>query len=480
MNFEELNAAPINDSTSLFNLGNVSTKSESFMLDDTERNFAWVVTATANLTIFDEFIKSVISGGGSIITRVTSETVVVSDGLIKWVYRRRDLADAFAVLDNTGLMRQRITQLTEQLVVSDGLAFGRTLGRQSTEQLTTLDNMVNWRRRVVVSSDVLTLIDSLSAFAGRISTILATEPITLNDTGRTLEWAVTAEGTLTVIESFIKAIVRGSSIRTIVASENITLTDGVYYWVLRRRDVSEILELTEASGLFQEVATEDAIVMFDEFIKNIIRAGGSQIVVIGDNLTVTSDTGQSWTYRTRALTDALSIVEQVTQYRLRGRVIEDDLTVRDELIFMRRLVRTIDETVTLVDGLVKSVLGFGTTYTRILSESMVMQDLSGRAVFRTTIATEALLLNDTQLSWLRRIRLLTDSVDVQDGVVTVRVLRRDIAELLGLTDAIVSRYIPAQLFEVRIRIGARIGENILGMVNAIVLGTLQPNYVGGH
>jgi hypothetical protein len=216
------------------------------------------------LTIFDEFVKTVITGGGSITTKVIGENILMTDGAVEWVYRRRDLSELLTILDNSQFWARRVSTLTESIALNDSFL------------------SVLWKRRQV--EDDLTIVDSIVDGIRHIKYV--TDSLAVND-ARSFTFVALRENTLVMFDEFIKNVVTGGGITIKVVGENLVMTDGAADWVFRRREII------------------DALVIPDQLV--------------------------FWRALVRQALDSVTIAEGTVNYRIDVRSITEFLTLSDEL-----------------------------------------------------------------------------------------------------------------------------------------------------
>lgn len=154
--------------------------SDSITLTDADRRLTWAVTLERSLTMLDELVKSVASGFR--ITKITSDTLLITDGTIRLAFRARILLDALTIFDATSG-----SDLTASVIVTDPLDLPDTpltrllRSRIDTEGLTLLDFIV----RVGIGNSTITELDSIvftdQLVRGTVRTEFSDEFITTTD-----------------------------------------------------------------------------------------------------------------------------------------------------------------------------------------------------------------------------------------------------------------------------------------------------------
>jgi len=418
MNLDAMNETAINDAQ--WGVFVAIIENDLVINDSGGRWKTQIVSVNAALTMFDEFIKSVIIGGsgGITVTKVMGETIVMADALgNEWVYRRREILDFLTLADSTQFWLRRARVLTEQLTVVDETIKGiKHLVTNSEVIVTTDDAGGAYKRRVVSASEQLTIIDEAVKFLRRVA--LATDAIAMTD-------------------STIKML---RLVRVI----------------------------------------EDDLTLVDSFIKNIVSAGGQIFTqVLGENLIITDAQGHGILAR-REVIDAITIGDSTLMYKQRVRMAEDDLTVLDQIVFWRRLVRNAIEAATIIDGIVTNIVRAGGINTRIVSDTLDMSDSAGTFKLRVVQASEALVLNDTVIRALARIRYLADSLIIQDGMILVQVKVRNLIDPLTVYDENLRNTIFSYTVPIRIVLGmAKDVLNVLGLDEANVIGQGSTGNVTG-
>jgi hypothetical protein len=155
------------------------------------------------------------------------------------------------------------------------------------------------------------------------------------------------------------------------------------------------------------------------------------------------------------LLDGLSktVIGQGTVY---GRVLSDTLALTDGFVSWRRLVRLLTDNADLLDGFSKTLIGVGIVYARVLSDTTTLIDNAGqRWTLRTSRLTDAVGLSDALLRALARIRILGENLEYSDGVIRFLRAVRAPTDTIDMSDELVRAFFPDQIFTVALVLGTR-------------------------
>lgn len=212
----------------------------------------------------------------------------------------------------------------------------------------------------------------------------------------------------------------------------------------------------------------------DESEGDIVTATGTDVVEVNDS-------SVKWVHRRRVLDDGFVTSDGSVQSVTRRRTQSDDITFSDGTVSWRRLRRQMGDDLELIDGFVKSLIGAGTVYARVLSDALVIaDDIGQRWKFSTVQLTDSITPSDGVAYWARRLRRVSDDIVFDEGVLKIRRYKRALSDDVEIVDELIRMYFPASLYDVRIVIGHE-PSPVLGYEDRIKLGAIDTgNILGGY
>jgi hypothetical protein len=134
------------------------------------------------------------------------------------------------------------------------------------------------------------------------------------------------------------------------------------------------------------------------------------------------------------MTDTTTISDAALDPTYRVRQMSDAIVATDAPVYWRRLVRVTDETTTLVDSVVKSVITAGATvYTKVMTDTLGATDAVIQWLRRVRNQIETITISEGNL-FRTAIVTADESIDLSDGFVTWRRLKRVMDENLDIID----------------------------------------------
>lgn len=262
------------------------------------------------IDLIDGVVKSVVTGGALVFTKVMTDTLIASDAFFDWLRRRRDQTDTI-VISEDGLQRAFIMTASETLDVSDGV--------------------VQWLRLKRLAQDSIDVVDGFSKTlvgAGIVYAKVMSDTVTLiDDAGR--RW----------------------SLRTSQLTDAIGLSDAVVRTVLRVRVLGDVIEFSDGTvkiSRYKRVLA-DNLDLVDGFSKTLVGVGIVYAKVMSDTVTLIDDAGQRWKLRVSQLTDAVGLSDQVIRYLRAVRTLGDVVEFSDGTVKIRRTTRSMDESIEVGD-----------------------------------------------------------------------------------------------------------------------------------
>lgn len=202
---------------------------ESISLTDIGRLLVWDVTFDASISVAEQLIK-VMSGGASVVTRVATDTFLITDGTVRQIIRGRTLIDAI-VADDTSAGRE-VTQnvsVTETLDVSDSFLLRRLRQFVTTEGLTLVDFLFNSSSstRTIITTDSVVVFDQ--QMHSTLRNRLTSENIAVNEsTAKALQRLMTLVDSIVIVDNSLRLRMWDTRV-----GETITLSDETSKTILR-------------------------------------------------------------------------------------------------------------------------------------------------------------------------------------------------------------------------------------------------------
>lgn len=106
--------------------------------DETVRFLRFKRVMDDGAALVDSFVKNVITAGGTVFTKVLSDTLAMTDGTVQWLRRVRNAIDSIAITED-GVLRTFIITASEAIDVNDGFVATRRFKRVMDEGLTLID-----------------------------------------------------------------------------------------------------------------------------------------------------------------------------------------------------------------------------------------------------------------------------------------------------------------------------------------------------
>lgn len=252
----------------------------------------WFLDGTA--ARLDDFGGGTVSAG--IISKVMSDTLILTDVALDPVRRVRQMSDTVAVTDETTMWRRLKRVMDETLTIVDSivksviLAGSVTYTKVMTDTLAATDAFVLWLRRVRGPIDTITLSD-----------------------GDTYRYSI------------------------VTASDALDASDGFVSWRRLKR------------------IAQDNVDLIDGFSKTLSGAGIVYAKVMSDVAILVDDAGRRWKLRVSQVTDAVGLSDQVLDYLRAVRSLGDVVELSDGTVQIRRAVRTMEESIVVSDDRVSTL-----------------------------------------------------------------------------------------------------------------------------
>jgi hypothetical protein len=275
----------------------------------------------------------------------------------------------------------------------------------------------------------------------------------------------------------LKALAAGGGVTTKTLTDNLTVNDAVFDYLMRVRQQSDTAAVSDQLiyGARRGNITSDGILTSDGVV-----SGAKRGVVATEPLTV-SDANFQYLRRTRQGTDTTDVSDGFVSWRrlvrvsqdnidvldgysrsvtgggtVYGKVISDTLDVTEGFVSWRRLKRLMADNADILDGFSKTLIGVGIVYAKVMSDVTTLIDDNGqRWTLRTSRLTDSVGLSDAVLRALARIRILGENIEFSDGVIRFLRAVRVSTEDLDISDELVRAYFADQVFNVAVVFGHR-------------------------
>ncbi len=202
---------------------------DTVSVTDIGRMLTWEIVTEAGIMLIDQMLSN--SSSGAIVTRIATDTVLVTDSTSRYILRGRTLLEAVTMLDTLA-----------------GRDVSHTVS--ATETIDVSDSFLARRLRTFVSTEGITLVDFIFSNASSIRTITTSDSIVVFDqTIRSVQRTRFTQDAIAVNEQMTKRLER---IRSVL--EGVFFDDGQ----LKIRQYNAVLN--------------DYVVLSDEAAKQIVQA----------------------------------------------------------------------------------------------------------------------------------------------------------------------------------------------------------------
>lgn len=466
---------------------------DALVLTDAAPNKWLDLMAVDVLTIIDDFAKTITSGGSGPTIKVMDDALVLDDGVLQFVVELRLLSDALFTADDAMLARLR------GVVTDDGVSL--------------LDQVLAQALRARLADDGAVIVDYADAMRGL--TRFAGDSL---DVGDAAQWFVLLNRLATdALESADDVIVQAARTILKVVDDTAEVTDDAQRLVRVYRlasDAIEVIDSAFAQSLRILVATaDDSLAASDDSSQRLQRnAYTMDAVTAADDASLfrllarqhedalgLADSMMSAAFWNRVVGDTMALLDDILAGTsgLAVRVMDDGVLLADDEQSVLLRWRLLDESVGVGDEVVKAITG---DPARLATDLLVVSDyadasaIRGRVLFdavtglidsalvgrmRGLVLDDSVLPADDQYRWLLRVIHAAESLDVVDGVASVRIYGRNMLDLLEITDSAVPTQTFAVLYDVRIRVGAD-QQVMLGSEAVALVGFDPPPELGSE
>jgi len=387
---------------------------------------------------------------------VATDISDVTDTVTKWQIRLLQsaavLVDALSsVLTGSGTVQTKV--LESALDVIDVLVKSlRALREESISAVSEgpLERVFDYTQESSVVLDTPSL-ESFSFLEARASS----SPEVNDGTVSFVRYARVAESLSVLIDSLSSSLQQSGTVNTSVLSSTVTVIDQLLRSLMDVREVTSELVLSDSSVMWSTLnrLAESLVVLIDEVVSSTIVSGGLYVKTLEDMITVVSQINKilillrddSSPVTDSPLIKALSIVSQstvdavseaVTRLRF-TRLLTDELTAFDDLVYytLGIQVRTLTSAITVYDELVQAL-----SAARLSSDGLLIVDsLSGPLLRGRIMADDVIAFDAVVTTVLRQYAFTSESqVTLDDSVVSILRVRRILDSIALTVDDIVS------------------------------------------
>ena len=137
---------------------------------------------------------------------------------------------------------------------------------------------------------------------------------------------------------------------------------------------------------------------------------------------------------TKTMSDTVSVNDEALDRTQSVRQMSDTVVVADNVVQWRRLPRVMDDAITLVDSVVKTLILAGSTvYTKVMTDTIAATDSLVQWLRRVRGPIDTTTITDGD-TYRTAIIFADESIDMSDGFVTWRRLKRVMSENLDIID----------------------------------------------
>lgn len=250
-----------------------------------------------------------VASGGSVNTQTLSDTTVIGDEGLRYVFRNRLAEDAIVASD--GLLSQAIyRRLGDDLltIIDEAIATylpagGTTYAQTLSDTLVISDGLIAYLLRNRLADDSLVVTDPTVVSSTEYNYIAESSVDVADAEFHWLRRFRLLEESLTLVDELIAALVAQAQVRTL--TDTLTIGD-------------ELLAVR-----YQTVVASDSLTIIDALLSGVVR----QVLTL-DAIDIT-DSAILQRHLTRQLEDAIEIDDAVTRVFNLRRILTDDLALTD-------------------------------------------------------------------------------------------------------------------------------------------------------
>lgn len=441
---------------------------------------ASVKGALRGKTLGDTLQLSDLKGQFLYLTRAQLEQIVLSDGLSKFGKKTLTVSDQLMLLDNATRYIARGKVLTESMTVADLIAASLVRVKRLDDNVLQVDgftksilsgNVTKVLEDALQLNDANVFKDWTVFFSEHLSTAETVDASKLAGNVKTKSFSdflqvvsanrfITNEAYLldgVLLEDSITVVRKGLLFKTL--TESLVLVD--YAAVVNGRTLVEAIKLDDTQGRYAELEmiAEDDNVLADEIVKTI-TGDNLQSRTLTDTILLTSATlRRNYT----VIADALaSMSDSFTKSIVSSGVVNtkdlvDNLLLTSDSSWGRVIAAlATDEIAAVTDAFTKAIDSGGLVNTKNLVDNLTLLDQRLQSKFVFAVKNDLLLVLDSVVTsrlivrWLAdtlrlvdsfasivtgiKVKLLSDSLVLSDGVSEFRILYRALSEQIVLPD----------------------------------------------
>lgn len=293
----------------------------------------------------------------------------------------------------------------------------------------------------------------------------------LDTYSQTARWTVAA-GTVSLMASDALGVQDDSmstALRFRAVDDLAMLADGAVSSRTASRLISEAASITDGA---QFVAIRNRIVV-EAINAEDVAIASAQRARMTDDAAAVSDDAIITRALTRVAEDVAAVLDSLT-YSLIGLVVydlvsTDTIAPSDDTRQSRGWVRATQDDVALIDAYLSQVTSGFVIYDRTTSDAAMIVDDVRTQLARMRARDDGLMMTEEMAATIGRLRALSDATLTDDGVLTARISTRQLSDLIDPIDGHISRFLPAVMYDVRIRLGG-FAPVTLGGYNPVTLG----------
>lgn len=161
-------------------------------------------------------------------------------------------------------------------------------------------------------------------------------------------------------------------------------------------------------------------------------SGGATTTKSADDSLTPSDQALRSIKRGRVASEQLTISDSTVQFYRRLRLLSDAAGITDGLAYWRRMQRVATDSADVVDGFIKALLRSGG--------------------INVVVASDSVEVSDSAVEVFRKIRLMFDFVEADDGIVRVLWSKKYLSDALGVSESMIATLVPYVTFQYAPRI----------------------------
>lgn len=408
---------------------NILIVTKELTIYDQDRTFSYNVRCNEAFDLFTSFVAGINLKPPPIKIKVMEEDLKIFNSFVSRTYSRLVIDELLSMADDFPYWVMRFANLIDTVSLTDEIIFAK----------------INTVKKILLTETL-----SLDAtFILRKLKIL-TENLSVLDSGVQKTNLTMVSASVVTLDAFIKSALTGGQIFAKVSTEGLDLSDGTRQWVYRHKEFIETLAVPDSVSnksrvlmqLLSEVTglTDSIVKAFGPSLYLKIQTEGITLVDSTysvkyayrrlDEPLAVPDSQSHVTWSVRVPSESLIITDAITGApRVISRLQAETLALTDATVAYALRQKILVETLALIDPATRQQIAG-----RIVSDSAVITDAQLHQSLRYQVASESVVLNDLQIAALAKLRTIAESITVQDGFTSVKINKRILMELLGITD----------------------------------------------